>query len=278
MIMIRISILSAALLLSIVTFCQNVGIGTSTPTYPLTVVAQNARGIAQKSGDVEIGFFTSTTSAFIQTWSNHNLNFATNNASAQMTLSTAGNLGIGTSTPTARLDVNGQIRIRGGNPQPGFVLTATDANGNAEWRINPKSGTRVLYLSHPAFLPSNSVFGYATVTPGVARRPSSDGAATQKMLAPLLLPVGAIIKEITWFFRDGRDTQDLTMQLVRDESGSLVPVSSVTSSGSSNMERTLSVALNHALGNHFYWLEVSTQSWPVDFSFLISGAKITYEL
>ncbi len=45
----------------------------------------------------------------------------------------SGNVGIGTPSPTATLDVNGTVRIRGGSPAAGKVLTATDANGNATW-------------------------------------------------------------------------------------------------------------------------------------------------
>ncbi len=41
-------------------------------------------------------------------------------------------IGIGTNAPTATLDVNGSLRIRGGSPGAGKVLTS-DANGNASW-------------------------------------------------------------------------------------------------------------------------------------------------
>jgi len=43
-----------------------------------------------------------------------------------------GNTAIGNITPTARLDVDGQIRIRGGAPAAGRVLTS-DADGTASW-------------------------------------------------------------------------------------------------------------------------------------------------
>lgn len=44
-----------------------------------------------------------------------------------------GKVGIGTTTPTTKLEVNGQIKITGGTPGAGKVLTS-DANGLATWQ------------------------------------------------------------------------------------------------------------------------------------------------
>ncbi len=48
------------------------------------------------------------------------------------------NIGIGTTTPTAKLDVNGTIKIAGGSPGLGKVLTS-DANGLANWQNTDSS-------------------------------------------------------------------------------------------------------------------------------------------
>jgi len=53
---------------------------------------------------------------------------------------TTGNVGIGTGSPGATLDVGGNIKISGGNPGDGKVLTS-DANGLASWKILGEPGT-----------------------------------------------------------------------------------------------------------------------------------------
>ena len=57
--------------------------------------------------------------------------------SASMVLSKAGNLGVGMRNPTKKLDIDGQVRIRGGNPNSGFVLVS-DVNGVGTW-TNPNA-------------------------------------------------------------------------------------------------------------------------------------------
>jgi len=49
-----------------------------------------------------------------------------------LTILKNGRMGIGTHQPTQMLDIDGQVRIRGGNPGNGKVLVS-DANGNASW-------------------------------------------------------------------------------------------------------------------------------------------------
>jgi hypothetical protein len=49
-----------------------------------------------------------------------------------MYINSAGNIGIGTTAPTAKLEVAGQVKITGGVPGVGKVLTS-DASGLASW-------------------------------------------------------------------------------------------------------------------------------------------------
>lgn len=80
----------------------NVGIGTNNPSNLLTV-SFNGQGITQQSSDAstKIGFYTGGNAAYLQTVTNHPIYFATNNGTAQMTLSTTGNLGLEANTTPA---------------------------------------------------------------------------------------------------------------------------------------------------------------------------------
>lgn len=64
-------------------------------------------------------------------------------------------VGIGTPSPTAQLEVNGQVKITGGAPGAGKVLMS-DVNGLASWgEDNPKNGFRA-YNTTAAILPITS--------------------------------------------------------------------------------------------------------------------------
>ena len=119
----------------------NVGIGTgATVPSSILTVKKDEIGFTQEdnSGASQIGFYTNANAAFIQTHSNTDLSFATNNGLAQMSLQKlTGNLGIGQITPTEKLDVSGKtktINLQVTNSAAvGKVLTS-DAAGNATWQ------------------------------------------------------------------------------------------------------------------------------------------------
>lgn len=85
-------------------------------------------GLSHEFGISKVGTYATASGGYIQTHSNHPLFFSTNNGSAYMTLSTAGDFGIGTSTPTAKLHVVGTIKnsaLAGTGTRP----VMADANG-----------------------------------------------------------------------------------------------------------------------------------------------------
>ena len=76
------------------------------------------------------------------------LTFSTNATSSaaslleRLTILDNGNVGIGNPTPGAKLDVNGTVRIEGGTPAAGKILTASNASGDATWIAPPKVSFR----------------------------------------------------------------------------------------------------------------------------------------
>lgn len=84
----------------------NVGIRTSSPSWPLTVyTASSSYGLVQTDGTRSVGTYVDGSGGWFGTNSNHNLNFFTNSGSAQITLTTGGNVGINTTSPSNKLDV-----------------------------------------------------------------------------------------------------------------------------------------------------------------------------
>jgi len=86
----------------------NVGIGTASPSARLDVFGTGGNGqIFWGSTGARASLFAGAASAGIGTFTNNNLIFYTNNSLAQMTLTPAGNFGIGTNAPDLKLSVNG---------------------------------------------------------------------------------------------------------------------------------------------------------------------------
>jgi hypothetical protein len=124
----------------------NVGIGTgATIPSSLLTVKKDGIGFTQEdiSGVSKIGFFTNGGGAWLQTHSDTDLKFATNDGATQMTLQKGtGNLGINITNPSEKLDVAGKIKTTNlqvtAGATAGNVLTS-DATGNATWQAPSSS-------------------------------------------------------------------------------------------------------------------------------------------
>ena len=100
----------------------NVGIGTTSPASLLHIYKTSYPVFTLGSGVVtgNVGIDTANNFMSIGTETNHPLSFATNN-SAKMRITAAGNVGIGTTNPTAKLDILNS---------PSYLPTLGTASGN----------------------------------------------------------------------------------------------------------------------------------------------------
>lgn len=114
----------------------NVGIGEPSPAYKLDL---KGRMRIQHNPGATAGIYfdgnTEPTRSFIGTFDDDYVGmFGSGGAGWGFVMNVEnGNTGLGTTAPTARLDVNGNVRIRGSFPKKGSVLTSDNTNGNASW-------------------------------------------------------------------------------------------------------------------------------------------------
>ncbi len=157
----------------------NVGIGTNNPigaleiscnsvdTYPHLLLSEadayarvSFRTMLTPSKHWVIAGLTSTSDGDSQLHINYNNGTSGKNIFSvfgDSRISIDGNVGIGTTVPSAKLEVAGQLKITGGNPGDGKVLTS-NASGLASWQT-PYSGPWQLNGSNIYYTNGNVAIG-----------------------------------------------------------------------------------------------------------------------
>jgi hypothetical protein len=142
---------------------QNVGVGTSNPAYPLTVVANGeGLGIVQQMGSIEVGLHRKSITGFgsvaaLGSFTGHGIALTAGNGSMAITVLPDGRVGIGTGTDITPYDLG----VYGSTGLYGH-LTAKSASFTSIKVGN--SGTQVSALLHGTHVAGASATNQLTTT------------------------------------------------------------------------------------------------------------------
>ncbi|MBI2966928.1 MAG: hypothetical protein HYY40_03830 [Bacteroidetes bacterium] len=162
-----------------------VGIGTPMPNYMLDINLGGSQVQATGNGINANGYQITNTDVSTRSWGlwalgNSGLygsakSFAIYDQTAAATrllINTSGDVGIGNTSPGAKLEVTGQVKITGGSPGSGKVLYS-DAVGLANWggallydnNILNCQGSTTQYIDFPHWTPFTLIIGEYFATP-----------------------------------------------------------------------------------------------------------------
>ncbi len=175
-----------------------------------------------------------------------------------------GNVGIGTTSPTAKLDVAGIVKAD----------TLQLATAAERWYSIPASG----------FIADPTTFSYFVQLTGIRGTMLSDTMMiyNMKFHAPVHLPHNATIKEFQVGMTDDSPAQDISVDLffVYDNNDAFTPIASVSSLGQSATFTVTATADDHVIDNQNYTYMVrATWTMPetgVVTDLILRNARIKY--
>jgi len=139
----------------------NVGIGTTSPSALLTIDSGEPRFRMNRGGTQEIIINHDGTTGVFRTESNTPLAIGTN-GSEKVRITSAGNVGIGTTSPARKLDIvstNAQIRISDGTANTYWEIMSLFFQSNQDFIIQNQNNVGIL-------INSSGNVGLGTATPG----------------------------------------------------------------------------------------------------------------
>ena len=245
----------------------NVGIGTASPSAKLHVRQSSnvdwAAYIYNSGGDgkgLKIQGADGDATPVLAVYDNYD--------NERFRVQSNGKVGIGTTSPGAKLDVNGDATVTGDLIVGGDVETGRVAYSTPR--------THYFVVGGEGFVPGSNVDYFNTYGMGGAYICSGSGA----LVAPVHLPHGAVVTSFKVFFNDG-SSSDMSVRLSRLilSSGGYASMATVASSGISGYgSKTETTIHNAIIDNTAYGYKIDAWSSSWDRDLKIMGALVTYTI
>ena len=184
------------------------------------------------------------------------------NGGVNMTLTNSGDLGIGTTNPAEKLDVEGNIEVNGDYKYEAAKTRYMSFNGIG---FTPVFETGKLV---PLNVGSSMYYYFA------------DGSGLRYAAQRLDLPDGAIITNLDGWLYDNDNSALGRVRICRQQNGNssdaILATVETTGSGVSTFVQSLSQSLNHTVDNQNYSYYIWVEGYGGNTNIRYYGAKITY--
>jgi hypothetical protein len=197
----------------------------------------------------------------------------------------AQNVGIGTSTPSERLQVNGNVNVTGTikiNGVDGLPNQVMKKNGSGITVWGPVTRTENLTIGSSGFQIHNNQWKYFN---GGGELHASETGSDAQFIASVALPNGAQITQLAAYLYDNSTTEGLRVSLYRAAhtgGGFFTVVTASTGVVNSGGYTQIFIPASHTINNllNSYWVQIEPEdfSWPNPTStpLRIKGVMISY--